>query len=140
LLVSKHYILKTYGRVDVLIHVFLTSALAGGEWPASRPCHFPPPGGEKFPGTNWIGGKVDPRVSLDCTKKYKFLTLPGLELRPLCRLGRSHSLCWLHYRGDRMHTIKINIVFVWNLLLYKTNLGHFSARTCELKLLQFKNM
>jgi hypothetical protein len=26
--------------VDVYIRIFLTSALAGGEWSASRPCHF----------------------------------------------------------------------------------------------------
>jgi hypothetical protein len=35
---------------------------------------------------------VDPRVSLDDLEKRKFLTLPGLELRPLSRKARSHSL------------------------------------------------
>jgi hypothetical protein len=35
--------------VDVLIHIFLTSALAGGEWSASRPGRFTP--GERAPGT-----------------------------------------------------------------------------------------
>jgi hypothetical protein len=29
--------MKTYGGVEVYIHIFLTSALAGGEWSASRP-------------------------------------------------------------------------------------------------------
>jgi hypothetical protein len=29
--------MKKYGGVDVEIHVFLTSALVGGEWSASRP-------------------------------------------------------------------------------------------------------
>jgi hypothetical protein len=29
--------MKSYGGVDVQIHVFLTSALVGGEWSASRP-------------------------------------------------------------------------------------------------------
>jgi hypothetical protein len=28
--------MKAYGGVDVYIHIFLTSALAGGEWSASR--------------------------------------------------------------------------------------------------------
>jgi hypothetical protein len=28
----KHYAMKMYGGVDVQIHVFLTSALVGGEW------------------------------------------------------------------------------------------------------------
>jgi hypothetical protein len=31
---------------------------------------------------------VDPRAGLDDTKKRKFLTLPGLELRPLVCLAR----------------------------------------------------
>jgi hypothetical protein len=34
--------MKAYGGVDVQIHVFLTSALTGGEWSASRPGHFTP--------------------------------------------------------------------------------------------------
>jgi hypothetical protein len=37
----------------------------------------------KSPSTHWIGGRVDPRVGLDDVEKSKFLTLPGLELRPL---------------------------------------------------------
>jgi hypothetical protein len=31
-----NYAMKAYGGVDVYIHIFLTSALAGGELPASR--------------------------------------------------------------------------------------------------------
>jgi hypothetical protein len=38
--------------------------------------------GERAPDTHWIGGWVDPRVGLDEIEKWKFLTLPGLELRP----------------------------------------------------------
>jgi hypothetical protein len=36
--------MKAYLRVDVYSHVFLTSALVGGEWSASRPCLFTPQG------------------------------------------------------------------------------------------------
>jgi hypothetical protein len=50
----KHYAMKAYGGVDIYIHIFLTSALAGGEWSASRPGRFTP--GERAPGTHWIGG------------------------------------------------------------------------------------
>jgi hypothetical protein len=50
--------MKTYGRVDVYIHVFLTSALVGGEWSASRPGRF-------TPGTHWLGGWMGPRADLD---------------------------------------------------------------------------
>jgi hypothetical protein len=34
--------MKAYGGVDVYIHIFLTSALAGGEWSTSRPGRFTP--------------------------------------------------------------------------------------------------
>jgi hypothetical protein len=34
--------MKTYGGMDVWIHVFLISALVGGEWSASRPARFAP--------------------------------------------------------------------------------------------------
>jgi hypothetical protein len=37
---------------------FLTSALVGGEWSASRPGRFNP--GERVPGTHWIEGSADP--------------------------------------------------------------------------------
>jgi hypothetical protein len=40
-----------------------------------------PPG--KSPGTHFIGGWVDPIASLDDMEKWKFFTLPGLELSPL---------------------------------------------------------
>jgi hypothetical protein len=38
----KHYAMKEEGGVDVQIHIFLTSALIGGEWSDSRPCSFIP--------------------------------------------------------------------------------------------------
>jgi hypothetical protein len=82
--------MKTYGGVHVQIHVFLTSALVGGEWSASRPGLSTP--GERASATNWIGGWVDPRAGLDDVENRKFMTLPGLELRLLCRPARSHSL------------------------------------------------
>jgi hypothetical protein len=87
--------MKTYGGVDVKIHVFLTLALVGGEWSASRPNRFAPV--ERAPGTHWIGCWGDPRVGLDDAEKRKFLTLPGLELRPLGRSARSQSLYRLSY-------------------------------------------
>jgi hypothetical protein len=59
--------MEAYRRVDVLTHVFLTSALVGGERLASRPGRFTPE--ERVPGTHWIGGWVDPRASLDNVEK-----------------------------------------------------------------------
>jgi hypothetical protein len=56
----------------------LEAALVGGEWSASRPGRF-------TPGIQWLGGWVDLGAGLDDLEKRKFLTLPGLELRPLGR-------------------------------------------------------
>jgi hypothetical protein len=67
--VIKHYAMKAYEGVDVYIHVFLTSALVGGEWLASRPGRFTP--GERDPGTHWAGGWVGPRAGLDDVEKRK---------------------------------------------------------------------
>jgi hypothetical protein len=50
--------------------------------------------------THWIGGWVDPRAGLDDVEKRKFLTLPGLELRPLGRPARSQSLYRQRYPGS----------------------------------------
>jgi hypothetical protein len=54
--------MKTYGGVDVETHVFLTSALVGGEWSASQPGRF-------TTGTHWIGGWVGTRACLDDMEK-----------------------------------------------------------------------
>jgi hypothetical protein len=43
---------------------------------------------------------VDPTEGLDDVEKRKFLTLPGLELRPLGRPARSQSLYRLSYPGS----------------------------------------
>jgi hypothetical protein len=75
--------MKTYGGVNI----FLTSALVGSEWSASRPCRFIP--GETGPGTQWIGDWVGTRASLD--------EISGVELRALSRLARSQSLYRLRY-------------------------------------------
>jgi hypothetical protein len=49
---TEHHATKTYWRVEVYIPAFLTSALGGGEWLASRPGRFT------------LQGK-SPRASLD---------------------------------------------------------------------------
>jgi hypothetical protein len=71
--------------VDVEIHIFLSSALVGGERSTSRPGRFTPE--ERAPGTYWIGGWVD--LSLDDLEKRKFSSIPGFEFRPLGRPTRS---------------------------------------------------
>jgi hypothetical protein len=59
--------MKTYGGVDVQIHVVLILALVGAEWSASRICRFFPE--ERAPGTHWIGGWVDLKAGLDDIEK-----------------------------------------------------------------------
>jgi hypothetical protein len=86
----KLYAMKAYGGLDVYIRIFSTSALVGGVVSFTpRPLYIP---GERAPGTHWIGGWVGPRVGLEDVEKGKFLTLPGLELRSLCRPARGQSL------------------------------------------------
>jgi hypothetical protein len=55
---------------------------------------------ERAPGTHWIGGWVGPRVGLDDVKNRKFLTLPGLEFRPIGRPARNQLLYQLPYPGS----------------------------------------
>jgi len=46
------------------VHTFLTSALDGDEWLASRPGRF-------TPGTHWIGGWLGRKAGLDAVAKKK---------------------------------------------------------------------
>jgi hypothetical protein len=73
--------MKMYRGVDVWIHIFFTSALAEGEWSASSPSRLTPVG--RVLGTHSIGGWMSPRAGLDEVEKRKYLTLPGLKIRPL---------------------------------------------------------
>jgi hypothetical protein len=75
--------MKEYVGVDVYIHIVLDIDTSWRWVVNSRPGRFTP--GERAPGTQWIGGCVDLRADLDDLEKKKFLTLPGLEFRPLGR-------------------------------------------------------
>jgi hypothetical protein len=90
--------MEAYGEVDVWIHVFLTSALVGGEWSASRPGRVT--FGERAFDTHRIGGWMGPRTGMADVEKRKFLTLPSLELRILRRSARSQSLYRLSCPGS----------------------------------------
>jgi hypothetical protein len=84
-----------YWGVDVQTHIFVTSALVGGEWSASRPGRFT--SGERVPGTYWIGGLVGSTGSLNNMEKWKFLALLGLELWPLGHPACNQLLYQLRY-------------------------------------------
>jgi hypothetical protein len=68
--------MKAYEGVGLWISGFLTSALVGGQF---RP---PPRPRRLSPDIIWIGGHMDARGSLENMVKRKFLSLPGLEIRP----------------------------------------------------------
>jgi hypothetical protein len=70
---------------------FLTHALDGGEWSASRP-------GERVPGIHRIGGRVGPRTGLDAVEKRK-ISCPCQESNPAHSTG-SLSLYRLSYPGN----------------------------------------
>jgi hypothetical protein len=53
---------------------------------------------------------VDPIAGLDDLEKRKFLTLPGLELRPRSRPARSQSLYRLRYPDSITYTVVAVIV------------------------------
>jgi hypothetical protein len=55
---------------------FLTSAVAEGEWSASRPCLFTSAG--RATGTHWIEGWVAPRACLDAVEE-KILDPTGIQ-------------------------------------------------------------
>jgi hypothetical protein len=48
---------------------------------------------------------VGPRAGLDAVEEKKFLTLPGLELRPLGRPASNQSLYRLRYAGSLFNKI-----------------------------------
>jgi hypothetical protein len=73
-LTVKHRALKTYGGVDVYIHVFLTWPLVGGEWLASGLCHSTDGEARR---THYIGGCVGCKVSLDPLQKRTLLDPTG---------------------------------------------------------------
>jgi hypothetical protein len=116
----KHYAQQLYGVVGVQSHVFLSSALAGGEWSTSRSWCVTPR--ERAPSTHWIGGWVDSRTGLDDMEKLKFLILPGLKHWSLGWPAHSQSL----YRLYQLYYCNSSKVYVHsNLILeatkWKTN-------------------
>jgi hypothetical protein len=61
--------MKAYKGLGGTAPTFLTWALVGGEWSASRSGRFTP--GERAPGNHWMGGWVGTRTGLDAVEKRK---------------------------------------------------------------------
>jgi len=75
----KHHVMKTCGRVEVQLHAFLTSALYGGEWSASRRGRFTP---SCYPLYRWLGGPQSRSGRGDEEKNSHHC--PWWELNPGC--------------------------------------------------------
>jgi hypothetical protein len=69
----KHYAIEDVWGGEVQLHALLTSALDGGEWSTSLPCHFTP--WEITPGTHSLGSWVGPRVGVEAVEKRTSLLL-----------------------------------------------------------------
>jgi hypothetical protein len=89
--------MKAYGKVDVYIHILLTSELLEVSGQLQAPAALPPGKEPPVP----IGYEVGwtRSAGLDVMEKRKFLILLGLELRPFGRPARSQSLYGLRYTG-----------------------------------------
>jgi hypothetical protein len=99
---TKHYAMKTNGRVDILIHVLLASAILGDEWSASRSGRFTSlreplcslvtrlSGPQSRPGRYGVAKTLDPTgtglQSIDCPARSQSLYL--LRCRILYFLDR----------------------------------------------------
>jgi hypothetical protein len=109
-------------------HIFLTSALVGGEWSASCTGHFTPE--ERVPSTNLIGGRLGPRDGLVDMEKKKFLILPGLELWPLSCSTCRQLLYQLSYPRYIFTSITLNIYnilsrqIVFKFVAFKRQIQH----------------
>jgi hypothetical protein len=105
---------------------FLTSALDGGEWSASRPARFTP--GERAPGTHWITDWVGPRAGLDTAKKRE-ISCPCRESNSN-RPARSSSLYRLSYPGSVIIILQFNyLLFMCRINSYKANFRQHSVDT-----------
>jgi hypothetical protein len=94
---------------------YLTSALDGGKWSASRPGRALTPT-ERTPGTHWIGGWVGLRTSLDAGARRKILC--PRRGSNLDHPARSQIMYCLSYRGS------IYFINILNIGIRKNN-KHF---------------
>jgi hypothetical protein len=87
--------------VDIYIHIFLTSALVGGEWSA-----LPQGKSPEYP----MDGRVGPPTGLNNMEKRKFLPIQVLKLQPL---GRPACSQMIPTALSQLYVLKVTVMFVW---------------------------
>jgi hypothetical protein len=102
--------MKTWGSGGIA-PPFLTSALDGGEWSASRPCCFIP--GERAPSTHSIGGWVGPRVGLHTVEKRNILHCQESNLGHLACCYTDQAVPTPH-TAPTLYKFETNIVLLEN--------------------------
>jgi hypothetical protein len=114
--------MKAYGGMEVEMYIFLTSALAGGEWSAACPCHFIPR--ERTPGTHWIGGWVGPRAGQDDVEK--ILDPTGTQtLNPRSSSPQPVATLLSQRHTDNLITYcKFHTLWILNILITHQNYHH----------------
>jgi hypothetical protein len=81
------------------------------------PAALPPGKKPQYPLDRWLGG---PQSRSGNMEKWKFLPLPGPELRPPGRPARSHSLYRLRYPGSCMDC---PVAFIFSYILWGSSWG-----------------
>jgi hypothetical protein len=101
--------MKAYGGVDLYLHAFLTSAVDGGEWSASRPGCFTPR--ERAPGTHWIGGWVGSSAGLDAVKRH--ISSPRRESNPRTPIVQpvAHNFVYFKFFGGETGRQKTSLYY-----------------------------
>jgi hypothetical protein len=74
---APHHAMKEYWGVELYLHAFLTSALGGSEWSASRPSRFTPGKSPWYPSDRRLGGPQN--RSGGGGEEKNLQPLPGLE-------------------------------------------------------------
>jgi hypothetical protein len=82
---TEHHAMEAYWGVEVKLHAFLTSALDGDEWSASRLGRFTPR--ERVPDNHWRWGWVGPRAGLE-------ITVEIINLRTVFSKDRNYLRYW----------------------------------------------
>jgi hypothetical protein len=95
--------------VEVELHAFLTSALDGGDWSASRTGRFI--SRVRTADIHWIGGWVGPRAGLESVaKKVNCFSASARNWSPVVQ-PVAHSLYWLSYPGA-LSSVLASILFL----------------------------